>query len=349
MTDQSTVRIGAGAGFAGDRIDPAVELAQHADLDYLVFECLGERTVALGQMRRRADPDTGYDPMLDARMRAVLPACRRNGTKIITNSGAANPLAAGRLVADVARDLGIDDLRIGVVTGDDVTDLIAELDPTLWETGAPLSQAGTPLVSANAYIGAESIRDALAEGADVVIAGRCADPSLYVGALAHAFGWDVADADIVGKLGGRGALHQRPRRRRRRPTRPQLRGRGPLHPHPPRPRPHRRDHVGSPPMKLDDLATARTGDKGDTLILAVFPLDEEAHRHVATHLSPDIVAAHFGDAVTGTVTRVDMPQLPGLVFRIPGVLGAGVTAARTLDGHGKCLSYHALGIELPDP
>lgn len=193
------VRIGAGAGFAGDRIDPAVELAQRAELDYLVFECLGERTVALGQKRRRADPAAGFDPLLEARMRAVLPACHRQGTRIITNSGSANPAAAGELVARVAADLGIEGLRVAVVTGDDVTPLVRDLDPVLWETGEPLSRWPHPLMSANAYIGADAIAEALAGGADVVVTGRCADPSLYVAPLAHDFGWHLGDPDIVGK------------------------------------------------------------------------------------------------------------------------------------------------------
>ncbi len=193
------IRIGAGAGFAGDRIDPAAELAERGDLDYLVFECLGERTVALGQQRRRENSDAGYDPLLDARMRAVLPACRRSGTRIITNSGSANPLAAGRLIERVARELGLAGIRVGVVTGDDVTQAASELDPVLWETGRPISQAESPLLSANAYIGAEPIREALAAGADVVVTGRAADPSLYVGPLAHEFGWDLDDPQLVGR------------------------------------------------------------------------------------------------------------------------------------------------------
>lgn len=101
-------------------------------------------------------------------------------------------------------------------------------------------------------------------------------------------------------------------------------------------------------MILDDLATARTGDKGDTLILALFPRDAAAYRHVVEHVTPERIAAFFGDAVTGTVTRVEMPQLPGLVYRLPGVLGAGVTASPTLDGHGKTLSSYALTLPLPD-
>ena len=198
------IRLGAGAGFAGDRIDPAVDLARRGDLDYLVFECLGERTVAAGQLRRLADPDDGYDPLLEARMRAVLPVADPR-TRIITNSGAANPVAAGRRVLAVARELGRR-TRVAVVTGDDALDAVRHLDPVVWETGEPLSECEDELVSANAYLGAEGIRQALAEDAQVVVTGRVADPALYLGPLQHEYGWAEDDWDrlaagtVVGHL-----------------------------------------------------------------------------------------------------------------------------------------------------
>src|SRR5215470_2173843 len=102
-----TIRIGAGAGYSGDRIEPAVELAERGELDYLVFECLAERTIALAQQARLKNPGGGYDPLLAARMRAVLPACRANGVKIVTNMGAANPLAAAEMTRSIARAAGI--------------------------------------------------------------------------------------------------------------------------------------------------------------------------------------------------------------------------------------------------
>ena len=94
-----TIRLGAGAGYAGDRIEPAVELAEKGDLHYLVFECLAERTIALAQQAKMKDPASGYDPLLAARMRAVLGTCKAKGIKIITNMGAANPLAAAEKTA----------------------------------------------------------------------------------------------------------------------------------------------------------------------------------------------------------------------------------------------------------
>jgi len=192
-----TIRIGAGAGFAGDRIEPAVELARHGRLDYLVFECLAERTIALAQQARLADPSKGYDALLEQRMLAVLAACRENGTRIVTNMGAANPLAAAERVRDIARRLGLAGLKVAAVTGDDVLEAIRGSDLALLEGGA-LADLGNRIVSANAYIGAAPIAEALAAGADVVVTGRAADPALFLGPLIHSFGWA---ADDWGKLG----------------------------------------------------------------------------------------------------------------------------------------------------
>ncbi len=113
-------RIGSGAGYAGDRIEPVAALAAQGRLDALVFECLAERTIALAQLRRAHDPEHGYDPLLQERLHAVLPACVAAGTVVISNMGAANPLAAGRAAAAVARERGLRGLKLAVVTGDDV-------------------------------------------------------------------------------------------------------------------------------------------------------------------------------------------------------------------------------------
>lgn len=101
-------------------------------------------------------------------------------------------------------------------------------------------------------------------------------------------------------------------------------------------------------MRLDDVADVRAGDKGDTLILAVLPRDDAGWRLVRERLTPALVARHFGAAVRGEVTRTELPRLPGLVLRVPGVLAGGVTGAVTLDGHGKTLGYHLLTLELDD-
>ena len=189
----TSVRIGCGAGYAGDRIEPAVELAERGRLDYLVFECLAERTIALAQLRRLQDPAAGYDPLLAERMRAVLPACAAHDVTVVTNMGAANPAAAAAVVRDVARELGLAGLPVAAVTGDDVLDAVRAGGFALEETGEPVAALGDALVSANAYVGADPIVEALARGARVVVTGRAADPSLFVAPLRHAFGW-AADA-----------------------------------------------------------------------------------------------------------------------------------------------------------
>jgi hypothetical protein len=193
-----TIRIGAGAGYSGDRIEPAVELAERGGLHYLVFECLAERTIALAQQARLKHPDGGFDPLLAARMRAVLPACRANGVKIVTNMGAANPLAAAQATRAVARAAGLASLSIAAVTGDDVLEEARGTELAL-DIGATVADLGNRVVSANAYTGAAAIASALSEGADVVITGRAADPSLFLGPLVAEFGWAMDDWSLLGK------------------------------------------------------------------------------------------------------------------------------------------------------
>ena len=199
MNTVKTIRIGCGAGYSGDRIEPAIELARKGDLDYLVFECLAERTIAIAHKGKAADPDIGYDALLPDRMAAVLPACVERGTTIITNMGAANPLAAARVTRDIARDLGLRGVRIAAVTGDDVLDVVKRGQYTVLETGQPVSGLSGTLLSANAYLGAESLTPALAESADVIIAGRVSDPSLFVAPLAHEFGWPPDAWPLLGR------------------------------------------------------------------------------------------------------------------------------------------------------
>lgn len=194
-----TIRIGAGAGFSGDRIEPALELVEHGALDYLAFECLAERTIALAQAARRIDPDVGYDPLLETRMRAVLPAARARGVRIVTNMGAANPLGAARHVAQVARELGLGGVRIAAVLGDDVLDIVRSGTFPLTDRAGTSQDIEPVMVSANAYLGAEGIVAALAGDADVVITGRVGDPALFLGPLIHAFGWEMDDWERLGR------------------------------------------------------------------------------------------------------------------------------------------------------
>lgn len=192
------IRIGAGAGYSGDRIEPALELAEKGDIDYLVFECLAERTIALAQQARMHDPALGYDPLLEARMLAVLRTCSEKGIRIVTNMGAANPLAAAAKIRDVAQSLGLSGLKIAAVTGDDVLDQLRRGDYRD-DTGALASDLGERLLSANAYLGAQPLVEALAQGADVVVTGRVADPALVLAPLIHEFDWAMDDWERLGQ------------------------------------------------------------------------------------------------------------------------------------------------------
>ncbi len=194
-----TIRIGSGAGYSGDRIEPAVELAEKGDIQYLVFECLGERTVALAQQARLKNPESGFDPLLEERMRAVLPICAAKGIKIVTNMGAANPLAAARKTAAIAASMNLSRLKVAAVVGDDVLEACRQRDLPIMEFDGRISQLGNRLISANAYLGAAPMVEALAGGADVVITGRASDPALFLAPLIHAFGWPMDDWNLLGK------------------------------------------------------------------------------------------------------------------------------------------------------
>ncbi|WP_119742367.1 acyclic terpene utilization AtuA family protein [Pseudomonas sp. Larv2_ips] len=195
-----TLRIGSGAGYSGDRIEPAVELASRGDLDYLVFECLAERTIALAQQVRISDPQGGYDPLLSERMRRVLPFVgQRDGQRrlrVITNMGAANPVSAAIEVRRIADELGLH-LNVVAAVGDDVLQV---LQPELMlDNGQTLGSLGERLISANAYLGVDAILEALHADADVVITGRVADPSLFLAPQMFEFGWAAHDWQRLGR------------------------------------------------------------------------------------------------------------------------------------------------------
>lgn len=199
-TRPSKVTVGAGAGFSGDRIEPAVELARSGKLDYLVFECLAERTIALAQRARLTDPSRGYDPLLEERMLAVLAICREQGVRIVTNMGAANPVGAAWRIVEIARELGLSGLTVAAVSGDDVLEAVLAADCALvGQAGTVASLGRERIISANAYLGAEPIVQALTRGADVVVTGRVTDPSLFLAPLIHEFGWSQDDWTRLGR------------------------------------------------------------------------------------------------------------------------------------------------------
>lgn len=197
MSPSASVRyayIGCGAGFASDRPDSAAALvealAQRDGSRYLFFELLAERTLAEAQLRRLEDPDLGYATHLFAFLDPVIRPCLMHGIPIITNGGAANPVAAAQRLRRQLQAQGLD-ARIACVLGDDLGKTLQE--PSAKADWLPDDCPLDEIVSCNVYIGAEAVTDALLNGADIVIGGRLADPSMVVGALRHAHGWAADD------------------------------------------------------------------------------------------------------------------------------------------------------------
>ncbi|HJL52373.1 MAG: DUF1446 domain-containing protein [Arenicellales bacterium] len=188
MSQKETYRIGTGAGFSSDRLDPAIDLVKRGQLNTIIFECVGERTLAFGHRDRAADPNLGYNALLETRLRALLPLCHAHGTRLITNMGVANPDAAAQLAVRIAHELGLNGLRIAAVTGDDVRTLIHDESP-LHEPSCTVAETGRSILGANAYLGADAIIPALEDDAHVIITGRVADPSLFLAPIQHHFNW----------------------------------------------------------------------------------------------------------------------------------------------------------------
>ena len=200
-----TLRLGGGAGFSADRVDAARQLVEKGALDYIIFECIAERTLALGHQERKSNPDKGYTPWLERRFEAVLPLCAENGTRVITNMGVANPPAAARRTLEIAKKLGLSPFRVAHVEGDDVAHLISS-ETELPELGCTVGDVDAPMIAANAYLGVEAILPSLDMDVPVIITGRVADPSLFVAPMVHTFGWRLDDwprlgsATVVGHL-----------------------------------------------------------------------------------------------------------------------------------------------------
>jgi hypothetical protein len=195
------IRIGSGAGYGGDRIEPAIDIIERGNLDYIIFECLAERTIAMAQLQKLRNPTKGYNEWLEYRFTKILPLCVEKQVKIITNMGAANPQAAVDKIQEIAMKLSItSSLKIAVVLGDDVYHQINNyMDLPIMETGEKLKTLKSSIISANAYIGAEGIVKALENGADIVITGRAADPALVLGPLIHEFKWKRNNYHLLGK------------------------------------------------------------------------------------------------------------------------------------------------------
>ncbi|MES2114112.1 MAG: acyclic terpene utilization AtuA family protein [Pseudomonadota bacterium] len=198
------VRIGGASGFWGDSSVGAPQLVQGADIDYLVFDYLAELTMAILASARSKKPELGYaTDFVDVAMKNVLAEVAARGIKVVTNAGGINPQGCADALGRLAQELGVK-LKIAVVEGDDVSALL----PALREAGQTDMFTGEALpariLSANAYLGAFPVAQALAAGADVVITGRCVDSAVTLGPLIHEFGWRETDYDLLaaGSLAG---------------------------------------------------------------------------------------------------------------------------------------------------
>ena len=200
VTAGKTVFIGSGAGFAGDRLDAGIAvvetLRQCDGPRYLIYEVMGERTLAIAQRIRMGDPERGYSPYLEPYLHGVLAACQEHGVRIVANFGNANPLGAARRVHELAGELGVSGLRVAVVLGDDLLACMSVEEIAALPTIEGVSIAGKEIVAANAYLGANPVAQALALGVDVVLVGRTTDAALVLGPLLHEFAWG-ADIDIA--------------------------------------------------------------------------------------------------------------------------------------------------------
>lgn len=194
------IRIGSGAGYSGDRLEPALEVIENGNLDYVIFETLAERTIAIAQQSKLKDPTKGYNGLLEYRMESVLPLALKNNVKIITNMGAANPISAIKVVKEIAERQGLTGLKIAAVLGDDIFDSLEDyMDYDILELDGKLDTIEDQIISANVYMGSEGIIEALENGANVIITGRCSDPALVVAPLAYEFGWSLDEIDNIGR------------------------------------------------------------------------------------------------------------------------------------------------------
>lgn len=219
---KNKIRIGCGAGFSGDRLEPAVVLADEGQLDYLVLECLAERTIALAQKRKLQDPTKGYDPLLERRIELLLPILIKNNVRLITNMGAANPIEGAKKIIEIAQKIGLN-VKVAAVSGDEIQIKNEKLEIKnlsnancidkrdikkfgnenaaldLFESEQNLIPNSQFLISMNAYLGIEGILEALKTDAQIIITGRVADPSLFLAPMIHEFGWETDDFDLMGK------------------------------------------------------------------------------------------------------------------------------------------------------
>ncbi|MBL1212854.1 MAG: DUF1446 domain-containing protein [Ignavibacteriae bacterium] len=196
------IRIASGQGFWGDLIDAPYDQVTKGEVDYLVMDYLAEVTMSILQKQKNKNPKLGYARDIPALMKRILPICKEKKIKVITNGGGVNPIACAEAILEVAAELNITDLKVGVVLGDDIKDRFDEIidsgcELNNMETGESIKTYKDKMLSANVYFGAAPIVEALKQGADIVITGRTTDTGLTLAPMIYEFNWDMKNYDLM--------------------------------------------------------------------------------------------------------------------------------------------------------
>jgi hypothetical protein len=203
VSGERVVRVASGQGFWGDDLEAPVRQVEGGSIDYLMLDYLAEVTMSIMQKQRARDPEAGYARDFVPLMERIFPRCIEDGVRVVTNAGGVNPNGCAGALVEAGRRAGVAGrARVGLVTGDDLMDRLDDLiarghELANMETGEPLSVIRDRVQSANAYIGAEPIVEALGKGADVIVTGRSTDTALTYGPLIHEFGWSTQDHDRI--------------------------------------------------------------------------------------------------------------------------------------------------------
>jgi hypothetical protein len=195
-----SIRIGNGQGFWGDNVDAPVELLRGGPIDYIGMDYLAEVTLSIMMRQKLKDPRLGYATDFIGFIRRVLPEIKERNVRILANAGGLNPKACRAKIFEVARELGVSGLRVGVVEGDDIFPRLRELvdaghELENMDTGEPLKPTLDRVMSANAYLGARPVVEALRQDALIVLCGRITDTALALAPMVHEFGWAEDDWD----------------------------------------------------------------------------------------------------------------------------------------------------------
>lgn len=196
------IRIASGQGFWGDLIDAPYNQVFKGEIDYLVMDYLAEVTMSILQKQKNKNPELGYARDIPELMKRILPECKKKNIKIITNGGGVNPISCANAILDVANKMGIKNLRVAVIIGDDIKERIDEIISAgvllnNMETGDPITKIKDKILSANVYFGAFPIVEALKQNADIVITGRTTDTGLTLAPMIYEFGWSKNDYNLL--------------------------------------------------------------------------------------------------------------------------------------------------------